>query len=94
MSERMRPATREDYDPPMDPPEGEAVIEDEPQDTYSTKHPHEPEIPPALDPEGRCLVCRILVERDEARGIVRAIVGNLRDAHVQLQPIVDRWEER
>jgi ribosome modulation factor len=26
----MRLATRDDYDPPMDPPEGEMVIEDDP----------------------------------------------------------------
>lgn len=33
--------------------------------TYSEQHPHEPEIPPALDPEGRCRVCGLLVERAE-----------------------------
>lgn len=37
----------------------------------SPKHPHEPEIPPVLDPEGRCLVCRLECERDVLR---RAIV--------------------
>jgi len=26
-------------------------------DTESAKHPHEPEIPPDLDSDGRCLVC-------------------------------------
>jgi hypothetical protein len=35
--------------------------------TYSPTHPHEPAIPPALDSEGRCLVCRLLVERDELK---------------------------
>jgi hypothetical protein len=33
--------------------------------TYSTKHPHEPEIPPSFDEEGRCLVCCLIVERDK-----------------------------
>ena len=33
----------------------------------SSKHPHEPEIPPALDSEGRCLVCGLLVDRDALR---------------------------
>lgn len=26
---------------------------------YSERHPHEPEIPPVLDAEGRCLICLI-----------------------------------
>jgi hypothetical protein len=26
---KLRPATRDDYDPPMDPPEGEMVLDDE-----------------------------------------------------------------
>src|SRR3990167_8139701 len=33
---------------------------------YSTRHPHEPAIPPAYDAEGRCLVCVLIVERDDA----------------------------
>lgn len=28
---------------------------------YSNQHPHEPEIPPVLDEEGRCRVCQLLV---------------------------------
>ena len=35
----------------------------------STKHPHEPEIAPQLDAEGRCLICGLLVT-----------IGELRDA--------------
>lgn len=38
---------------------------------YSTKHPHEPEIPPALDKEGRCRVCGLLVRIDEAVALLR-----------------------
>lgn len=34
--------------------------------TYSPVHPHEPAIPPALDADGRCLVCRLIVELDDA----------------------------
>ena len=29
---------------------------------YSTKHPHEPEIPATYDDEGRCLICGLLVQ--------------------------------
>lgn len=32
--------------------------------TASPLHPHEPAIPPALDAEGRCLVCCLIVQRD------------------------------
>lgn len=39
------------------------------------RHPHEPGIPPALDDEGRCLVCVIIVERNAA----------LREAETQRQ---------
>ena len=31
----------------------------------SPKHPHEPEIPPTLDSEGRCLVCGLLCQIDK-----------------------------
>ena len=31
----------------------------------SPLHPHEPEIAPSIDEEGRCRVCHIMVERDE-----------------------------
>jgi hypothetical protein len=34
--------------------------------TMSEQHPHEPEIPPALDGEGRCLVCRLFVALEDA----------------------------
>jgi hypothetical protein len=38
----------------------------------SPLHPHEPDIPPTLDAEGRCLVCRALVEA-EKRAYARAV---------------------
>ena len=31
------------------------------ENTYSTRHPHEPEIPPVLAEDGHCRVCRLLV---------------------------------
>jgi len=34
---------------------------------FSPIHPHEPTIPPTFDDEGRCLICVLLVERDEWR---------------------------
>lgn len=33
----------------------------------SARHPHEPEIPPSIDSDGRCRVCRLLVENDTLR---------------------------
>ncbi len=36
--------------------------EEQDQPTVSEKHPHEPEIPPVLDAEGRCRVCALLVQ--------------------------------
>lgn len=42
-----------------------------PVNEFSPIHPHEPAIPPALDIEGRCLVCVILCERDDARREIR-----------------------
>lgn len=41
------------------------AIDERPAATASDQHPHEPGIPPALDAEGRCLVCGLLVARDE-----------------------------
>lgn len=48
-------------------------------DEVSDLHPHEPGIipPRALDPEGRCLVCALLVECDRE-------IARLRDALVYL----------
>jgi len=48
----------------------------------SSKHPHEPEIPPALDSEGRCLVCGLLVDRDALR-------RERDDAHAALREIAE-----
>lgn len=45
--------------------------------TYSTKHPHEPEIPPAIDGEGRCLVCKLLVESAAQAARIRELEGQL-----------------
>ena len=44
-------------------------------DQYSTKHPHEPEILPALDEEGRCRVCGLLVRLDDAVALLRKVSG-------------------
>ena len=51
-----------------------AALDDGP--AYGTEHPHEPAIPPALDPEGRCLICGMEV-RIEA---LEAENANLRAA--------------
>lgn len=61
---------------------------------YSLRHPHEPEIPPALDAEGRCLVCLLQVQRDEALTLLR----ELRDAGIAVrgpsagQRQAERWQ--
>lgn len=49
-------------------------------DTYSTEHPHEPEIPPALDAEGRCLICCMTVEISELKRELAASEARLRAA--------------
>jgi len=41
----------------------------------SERHPHEPQIPPALDADGRCLVCRILGERDGLRFALEGLLN-------------------
>jgi len=35
-------------------------------DTCSAMHPHEPQIAPQYDKEGRCLICCLLVKLDDA----------------------------
>lgn len=55
-------------------PEREAEI------AYSTKHPHEPEIPPAYDAEGRCLVCGLRAEINRLRGEVERLTKELAEA--------------
>ena len=35
----------------------------EPANLYSPHHPHEPEVAPVLDPEGRCLVCAFAIQQ-------------------------------
>ena len=36
-----------------------------------TKHQHEPEIPPCFDSEGRCLICVLLGQVEDARATIR-----------------------
>lgn len=56
---------------------------DESGDTmYDPRHEHEPEIPPAFDDEGRCLVCCLLVERDNLNREHHQIRKTLDDAGV------------
>lgn len=49
----------------------------DPTPTYSTKHPHEPEIPPALDEEGRCLVCALIVHAEDLETELREVQERL-----------------
>lgn len=45
----------------------------------SPLHPHEPAIPPLYDMEGRCVVCGLLVLRDELDAHIRREL----DAHIR-----------
>ena len=40
---------------------------------FSPLHSHEPTIPRTLDPEGRCLVCVLLVRIEELETVLREI---------------------
>lgn len=42
----------------------------------SDKHPHEPEIPPVLDDEGRCRICGLLLAGDVLYGAVIWMSGS------------------
>ena len=34
------------------------------QNFIDPRHPHEPDIPPVIAPDGHCMVCRLLVQID------------------------------
>lgn len=48
---------------------------------HSPLHPHEPEIPPAPDGEGRCLVCALDVDRDRYHAALAVAVDLMEMAH-------------
>lgn len=54
--------------------------------TFDPRHSHEPEIPPVLDDEGRCLICGLLVE-------IEWLQGTLRDVKSLMPSIVTNAEE-
>jgi len=53
---------------------------------FSTRHPHEPEIPPAYDNEGRCLICGLQLELAQAQADVEAL-RQLKDAAAELHEV-------
>lgn len=55
---------------------------------YSTRHPHEPKIPPALDGEGRCLVCVLIVERDRLQADLKVATEGWDTLRVKLSEAV------
>jgi hypothetical protein len=60
----------------------------------STHHPHEPAIPPAYDPEGRCLICGLLVRGDELAAKLESITLDAIDDPDwwdHLDDVVERW---
>ena len=52
---------------------------------YSTKHPHEPEIPATYDDEGRCLICGLLVQvaqlEEENEALVKIVAQSSHEEH-------------
>lgn len=56
--------------------------------TASPLHPHEPGIPPALDSEGRCRVCGLLVKLDVASDRARRAEQLAWDLAKALRPLV------
>jgi hypothetical protein len=55
---------------------------------FDPKHPHEPEIPPHFDEDGRCLICVMICERDNAirkRNEARQQNAKLRDTQYHLR---------
>jgi hypothetical protein len=61
--------------------------------SYSPRHPHEPEIPPALDAEGRCLICGLFVERDRLQQAVdRAHAAMVGSQHVGGPTQREAWQ--
>lgn len=69
--------------------------------TFDELHPHEPEVPPTFDDEGRCLVCKGLFEATEQgfeHGIRRALMdplwllrGDLNTLEYAIADYVQRW---
>lgn len=41
----------------------------------SERHPHEPQVPPALDAEGRCLVCGLALALEDLLAVAERIRG-------------------
>lgn len=76
---------------PHEPPEPA-----EPQDGgdfASPRHPHEPDIPRALDDEGRCRVCRVMVEYTSEHNRAEAAEWELRGVNDSLTASRDRIAE-
>lgn len=48
----------------------QADLSDMEQASYNPKHPHEPEIPPCMNAEGRCLVCGLMCRNDELQAML------------------------
>jgi hypothetical protein len=65
--------------------------------TFDPKHPHEPEIPPHFDADGRCLICvmickrdRAIRERDEA---IKQIHEEARDYELQIKKLCEAYND-
>ncbi len=68
--------------------------------TFDPRHPHEPEIPPTFDAEGRCLICGLTVrlraaesERDRLQEKVNAAVDCIVEYHLASEATGERWDE-
>jgi len=57
--------------------------------TYSDRHPHEPEIPPVYDDEGRCVICGLLVRVERAENEAHLGLASTLDLISELQARAD-----
>lgn len=55
------------------------------KDSFSTKHPHEPGIPPAYDEKGRCLVCVLLVNIRTLEAENERLSEEVNDCHKEIE---------
>jgi len=67
------------------------------ENTFDPQHPHEPEIPPHFDADGRCLICvmickrdRAIRERDEA---IKQIHEEARDYELQIKKLCEAYND-
>ncbi len=65
--------------------------------TFDPKHPHEPEIPPHFDADGRCLICVMICKRDNAirerDEAIKQIHEEARDYELQIKKLCEAYND-